>query len=163
MSATISPVTAEELAEALWSLLDESEVGEPGSPLQSAYLRAERVLQRHEAQQSARRTLAPGYRVLVPTRNVAVAGTGDYEECCIVCGEPTEGGHSPDRCIENISAGERQAFDMERDAAKLDEVEQAAINAVNAYTGCGDGAYDAYSLLDAVFALRNALKKRGAL
>lgn len=45
----------------------------------------------------------------------------------------------------------------------LSEVEQAAVNVVNAYHGCGDGAYDANSLPDAVFTLRDALRKRGAL
>lgn len=101
-------------------------------------------------------------KLLVPTCNCPVADTGDFDECCIVCGEPTDGGHSPDRCIENIGEGIRRELELEREQAEasnpaLSEVEKAAVKAVEAYDAANSG-----KLRNAMIALSEALRKRGA-
>lgn len=67
------------------------------------------------------------------------------------------------RLRAHIESAMAALSNSEHSKPALSEVEKAAVNVVNAYHGCGEGAYDAHSLPDAVFTLRDALKRIGAL
>lgn len=92
-------VTADELAEALKKILKNNSID---------VLWTRTLLASYDAQQS---NPSP---VLVPTHNCSMADTGDFDECCIVCGESTDGGHPPERCVKNIESATFQAIEFEQ-------------------------------------------------
>lgn len=84
----------------------------------------------------------------------------------VACGGDTSNGVYGNTSRQTAVADiERELMAISEAPSKpaLSEVEQAAVNVLNAFNGCGEGDYDSHSLPDAVFTLRDVLRKRGAL
>lgn len=102
--------------------------------------------------------------VLVPTQNVAIADTGDYEECCIVCGEPVEGGHEPKCCIDNITGAEEQAHkSLTAMYSSADIACRRAADALQAWDDWDGDICESVSLEESIESLRAALTAAGYL
>lgn len=173
------PVTTAELAEALRELIGVTFNAVGTTERLRVFDASSETLSRFDVQQFEERKRAqhpePSKPAMVPTCSCPIADTGDFDECCIVCGESTDGGHSPDRCIENIEHGIRQIIEFEREqleASKpaLSEVEQAAHAVATSWSKFGfsdstgaSGPSEWRSFARELNCLRDALRKSSAL